>query len=182
LPALAAGSDVGAVRARGEEGLLGAVGVNFVNAAPEADGKTGEVSGSEGGGFEHGGPCDGKAEEVGLELEQQVIGGGTAIDAELGDGVSGFRLHGFDYVADLESDAFECGAGDMAGGGAAMESDNEAAGVWVPVGCAEAGEGRDEDDAAGVGNGCGEVFDIAGVPYEAEIVAESLDDGSADKD
>ena len=63
-----------------------------------------------------------------------------------------------------------------------MDADDEAAGVRVPVRRAETGEGGNEDDAAGVGDGSGEGLDVAGVPDEAEVVAEPLDDGPGDED
>ncbi len=158
------------------------MGLDVGDRAPETDGETGKVGGAEGGGFEHRGSNNGNAEEVGLELQHEVVGGGSAVDPELGDRIAGFRLHGVKDVADLEGDAFEGGAGDVARCGSAMDADDEAAGVGVPVGRAEAGKGGNEDDATGVRDRCGEGFDVAGVPDEAEVVAEPLDDGATDED
>ena len=70
----------------------------------------------------------------------------------------------------------------MADLGTAAEADNHTAGVGVPVGRAKAGEGRDEDDVAGVVDGGGKGFDVCGRGEEAHVVAEPLDHGSADED
>ena len=64
-----------------------------------------------------------------------------AIDAELGDGGMGVGMHDIKQIGDLEGDAFDGGAGDVAGGGGAGDAHDGAAGVGVPVERAEAGEG-----------------------------------------
>jgi hypothetical protein len=72
----------------------------------------------------------------------------------------GLGLDCFENVGNLEGDGFKCRAGDVAGGGATAQADEHAAGVGVPMRCAEADKGGDEDDSACIGNAGGEGFDV----------------------
>src|SRR5947209_8515518 len=76
-----------------EVGLEGAVGVpaggDGVGGGPEADGQTGEGGRAEGGRLGDGGALDGDAEEIGLPLHEEVVGGGAAVDAECEQGRAG---------------------------------------------------------------------------------------------
>ena len=67
--------------------------------SPEADGEPGEVRRAEGGGLRDRGPHDRHAEQVGLELHQQVVGRGAAVDAQLVEGDAGVALHRVQHVA-----------------------------------------------------------------------------------
>ena len=75
---------------------------------------------------------------------------------------AGIFLHDVEDVGDLIGDAFERGAGEVGGGGAAGDADDGAAGVGIPVRRAETREAGDEVDAAVVGDGGGEAFDVLG--------------------
>lgn len=166
----------------GEAALLGPLVGDFIGGLPEADGESGEVGGAEGGCFDDPGPGDGESEQVGLELHEQVVCGGSAVHAQLRGVGAGVGGHGVEHVGDLEGDALQGGACDVRGGGAAGDAGDDAAGVGVPVGRAEPGEGGHEADAAGVGHGGGEGLDFGGAAHDAEPVAEPLDDGPGDED
>ena len=94
------------------------------------------------------GRSTGHAELVGLDLAQQVVGGGAAVDPERGQ--PGHRL---EHVAHLERDRLERGAHDVRAGRAAGEADEQAAGVRVPVRGAEPGQRGHEHHAVGVVDG-----------------------------
>ena len=77
---------------------------------------------------------------------------------------------------------FERGARDVAGGRAAREADDRAAGVRVPVRRAQPGERGHEIDAAVVRHRRGERLDVATIADDAEPVAQPLHDRAADED
>ena len=77
---------------------------------PEADRQAGQERGAEGGGLDDLGPDDRHAEDVGLELHQQVVGRGAAVHAQLAEGDARVCLHHVEHVGDLEGDALERGA------------------------------------------------------------------------
>ena len=71
-------------RHRGLEAAVDApVRADLGRVLPEADGEAGEVRGAEGRRLEDLGPHDGDAEEVRLELHEEVVRGGAAVDAQL---------------------------------------------------------------------------------------------------
>ena len=118
-------------------------------------------------GFDLGGALDGDAEGVGLDLEEGVAaceaaGGAEELDA------GAVAAHGVDDFADAVGDAFEDGAGEVFAGGCEGEAGEGCAGVGVPVGRAEAGEGGGEGRAGGVGDAGGELAELGGVLGEAE--------------
>ena len=63
-----------------------------------------------------------------------------------------------------------------------VRPDQRAAGLRIPVRRAEPGEGRHEDDAAGVRHAGGERLDVGGLADEAEPVAQPLHGGAGDED
>src|SRR4051794_17817772 len=117
----------------GPAGGLVPVGPEFVGVAPEVDGEAGGVGGAQGGGLGHHGAADGDAEDVGLDLHAQVVGGDAAVDLEdvqLDAGVGGHRLGD---VAGLVADGFQGGAGQVRVGVVAGQADDGAARVGTPV-------------------------------------------------
>ena len=87
-----------------------------------------------------------------------------------------------DHVAGLEGDRLEHGPGEVGPAGAAGDADDRAAGVRVPPRAAEAGEGRDDEHAAGVGHGGGQRGDLLGPLDDAEPVAQPLHGRAGDED
>ena len=83
--------------------------------------------------------------------------------------------HGVDDVAGLEGHRLDRGPGQVGPAGAAGDTDDRAPGVRVPLRAAEPGEGRNEEDAVGVGHDCGQRPDLGGVVDDPEPVAEPLD-------
>ena len=55
---------------------------DFLLVLPEADGEPGEIGGAERGGFRDARPHHRHAEEVGLELHQQIVGARAAVHAQ----------------------------------------------------------------------------------------------------
>ena len=78
-----------------------------------ADGETGCVGGAERGRLGHGGPHDRQPQHVGLDLEQQLVRGHAAVDAQLGQRDARVGDHGLHQLARriggrLERRAREC--------------------------------------------------------------------------
>ena len=68
---------------------------------PEPDGQAGRVGGAERGGLGHHRAADRHAQDVGLELHGQVVGGHAAVDLEHVEADAGVLGHGLDHVAGL---------------------------------------------------------------------------------
>src|SRR5207247_1990766 len=82
----------------------------------------------------------GNTEQIGLALHQEASGGATTTRAQHVDGLTG-RGHRRDEVARLVGDALERRARQVRARRAALDPDEQTAGVHVPVRRAEAGEG-----------------------------------------
>src|SRR5664280_2490061 len=149
---------------------------------PIADGEAGEIRGAEGGRLEDLGPDDGHAEEIGLELHEELVRGGAAVDAQLGQRDAGVLLHGVEDVGALEGDRLEDRAREMSAGRAAGEPKDGAPRVGVPVRRAEPREGRHHVHAPVVGLARGERLDVGGRPDEFQPVPEPLHGGAPDED
>ena len=74
------------------------------------------------------------------------------------------------------------GPDDVVARRAAGEADEHTAGMRVPVGSTEAGERRDADHAAGVGNPAGGRLGLGGRSQQAHFVAQPLHRCAADED
>src|SRR5690606_26890740 len=72
----------GVVALHGEAALHLPGAGDLVGGRPDARAETGEQGGAQGGGVEHLRTDDLEAEEIGLELHEQVVGGGTAVHAK----------------------------------------------------------------------------------------------------
>jgi hypothetical protein len=92
------------------------------------------------------------------------------------------RQHGLEQGGALEGNAFQRGAGDMGDAAAARQAEDGAARIGLPIGRAEAGEGRDEDHAAAVGHAAGQCLDVGAAPDGLQAVAQPLHHGAADED
>jgi hypothetical protein len=82
---------------------------------PEADRQAGEVGAPSAGGLGHLRPHDRDAEQIGLKLQQAVVGRGAAVYAQFGQLDAGVSGHGGQQVRDLERDALDGGPRNMAG-------------------------------------------------------------------
>ena len=90
--------------------------------------------------------------------------------------------HRVQHRPGLEADGFLGRPGQVLGPGAAGEADQQAAGVGVPVGCAQSGQGRHEVDAAVVGRLRGEGADLRRRVDDPQGVAQPLDRAAAHED
>lgn len=118
------------------------------------------------------------AEDVGLELHEEVVGYRAAIHAQGLEAFAGVMLHGVEDVAGLVGDRFQCGADDVVHTHATGQAEQRATGVGVPVRSAQAGEGRDQVYAVAVLDLVGEVFGVVGVVDDLQFVTQPLHGGA----
>ena len=97
-------------------------------------------------------------------------------------GVGQVGVHGVDQVGDLEGDPFEGGAGEVGDGGRAGQAEDRAAGLGLPVGGAQAGQGGDEQDARVRVGVEAEAVDLGGGADGLQAVAEPLHGRPRDED
>jgi len=149
---------------------------------PEGDRQPGEVGGTEGRGLGDARTHDRDPEQVGLELQQQVVCGSPAIDPQFTQPLPTVQLHRAEDLDALEGDRFECRARDMGAAGAARHAEQCATRVRIPVRRPETGVRRDEVDATTVGDRRRQAFDLVGAGNHSETIAQPLNDGAAHED
>ena len=141
--------------------LSGPLRRNRIEVGPVPHRQAGEVGGAEGGRFGDLRANDLAPEDVALVLHEQIVDGGAAVDPKLGDGDAGVGLHGAHDVDGLVGNAVEHGPRQVGLGAATCQAEDGTAGMAVPMGRAEAGEGRDNDDPIRMVHGASELLDVA---------------------
>ena len=149
---------------------------------PEADFETGEIGSAFGCGFDDGRTVDRHAEDIRLELHQEVVVASAAVDFQRLKRCPGVFFHRVQNVAGLIGEGFEGRADDVVLVGAAGQADDRAAGISIPVGSAQAGEGGNDIDPVGVGHFLREVFGVGRGVDQAQLVTQPLNGGAGDED
>ena len=149
---------------------------------PDARGKTCEVGGAQGGRLRDLRAVDGNAEEISLELHEEVVGYSAAVDLERGEAVARVSFHRAEHVARLIGERIERGADEMRLLCAARDADDHAARVHIPVRRTKTDECGNHVDAARVRNLLRDPFGVGCGVNEAQSVAQPLDCGAADED
>src|SRR4051794_6363032 len=78
--------------------------VNFAAVFPKSNGQTRKISCPKGRRFQDSRSNNGHTQDISLELHQQIVGRGPAIDAKLVEHETRIGLHDVENVSDLESD------------------------------------------------------------------------------
>ena len=144
----------------------------------------GEIGGAECRGFLDHRAIDRRVEQIGEALHGPVRGGHAAVDAQHVGGLLARPVgaHRVPEIEGLVADAFQRGVREFGGAGVAGEAEQRAAHAGIPVGRAEADEGRHQIDAL---HGIGFVGERAGLGRlldDAEAVAQPLHGGAGDED
>ncbi len=149
--------------------------LQFIRRSPHTGPEPGEKSGSGGRRLDDLRAHHRDSENVGLKLHEHIVGGSTPIGTELLDLLAGISIHRIDDVAGLVGDAVEGGADDVLASAAPGETDDRSPSPHVPVGSAEPGEGRNDEDPAGVLDLGGDVFGLGRAGDQAHLVPQPLD-------
>jgi hypothetical protein len=169
-------------RRRRELGVVAPLLADLVHRGPHPLGESGEIGGSERRGLLVDGPLHGYPELICLDLAQHVHRGRTAVDTQLDERGSARCGHGVDDVTGLVGHRLDDRTGDLGPAGPAGDTDDRPAGVGVPPGRAESGEGRHHVHPAGVGNRCCEGARLGGVVDDLQPVAQPLHRSAGDED
>src|SRR3954469_10858228 len=182
LPELVVLVALGGVHLRLPALVLGPVVADVVLAGPEAGGEARGVRGAQGGGLGHDRPDDRHAEEVGLELHEQVVLDHAAVDLERLEVDARVLVHRLDDLAALEGRGLQGRAGDVAGVDVARQAREHPAGVGLPVRREQAREGRHDVQPAVVLHGLRELLDLGRRLDHLEVVAQPLHERPGDRD
>ena len=128
------------------------------------------------------GRMHGHAQQISLELHQQIIHRRAPIDAQFSERDLGIRIHGFDDISHLEPYALFGGAGDVARLGSTAQPNQEAGRVRIPIGRSQADKCRHQHDSIGVFDTRRQLIDLGGMANQLQTIAQPLDNGSADED
>src|SRR5919198_626708 len=107
---------------------------HLVQGRPVADGQPGQVGGAQRGGLLHLRPDDGDAEDVGLQLHEEVVLDAAAVHPQVGQGLAGVLGDRLGHVAALVALRLQGGADQVRAVDVAGQADDRAAGAFVPVG------------------------------------------------
>ena len=113
-----------------------------------ADGQPGQETRSQRGRLGHRRDLDGTPDGVGQSLDEHVVVGHAAVDAERRDGEPAVALAGLDQIGSPVGHALEHGPDDLRAARAPGEADQRAAGAEVPDRGAQAEQRRHEPDVA----------------------------------
>src|SRR5712691_7739327 len=153
-----------------------------IERAPEAGAHAGQIRRAQPRRLRHRRSHHGDVENIRLELAEEVVRGGAAIDAQPAHGDPGVGGHRLDDVTALIRDRLQRRTREMRGGRAPRKPDDGATRPPVPVGRAQSHERGHEIDPAGVRHRFSETLALARRADDAEAVAQPLDGGSADED
>ena len=148
---------------------------------PETDRQTGQIGCAQSGDFADFRAFHAGAENIGLELHQEVVGDRAAVNAQGVETDPGVSLHRFQHVAGLIGNRLQGGANNMVGVHAAGQAEDRAAGIRVPVRGAEAGKRRNDVHAVGILHFGGEIFGIERVANQLHLIAQPLNRGARHK-
>lgn len=160
---------------RAEHAVHRPVAGDVLGRLPVAYGEAGQIGRAQRRRFHTAGALDFEVADVGHGLHEVVVGRRAAVHPERLHGDAGVRRHGAEDVVDLIADAVQRGADDVVLVAAPGEAHDGAAGVLVPVGRAEAGEGRHDVTAVGVLHLLSHILGVAGLFQQAQLIAEPLD-------
>ena len=153
-----------------------------ISVLPDARSQPGQKGGAERGRLGLAWPPHRDAEQIGLELAQNVHDGRTAIDPKLTKRLVRVALHRLDHVARLVSHCFHRCAHQLRASAAARQPDDRPPRVWVPMWSPEADEGRDQEDSTTVRHGGRQRPSLGGALDDAQTVAKPLQRGAGDED
>src|SRR6266542_3370551 len=182
LPLLVLPIDLGLVHPGAPVLVLAPVGPEVVDLLPEPDGQARRVGRAERGGLCHGRPDHRHAEDIGLELHQEVVVDHPAVDLQLLQRDAGVRVHGIHHLAGLPCRGLQGRPGDVALGDVPGEPHDRAACVASPVRGEQPGEGRDEVDPAVVLHGLGEILHLGRGLDQPQVIPQPLHEGTGDGD
>mmetsp|Transcript_12716 Transcript_12716/g.28097 ORF Transcript_12716/g.28097 Transcript_12716/m.28097 type:complete len:410 (-) Transcript_12716:1446-2675(-) len=148
--------------------------LDFVNPMVEVDCETGSECRTKHCGLGHPGAQHLAAEQVGLKLHQEVVGGHSSINMHSTEVLAEVFLHGLHDVHGAEGDSLEGSTAEVFPIRVESHANSDCPRVLAPVGGEEPAEGRHERHAAGVLHRLRQGFDLASILDEPHVVAKPL--------
>ena len=148
---------------------------------PDADGKPRKIRRAKRRRLADNRPAHGLCKHVRLELHQKAVAARPAVDSQLRERHARVLFHRVDQIIRLIRDRLLRGSYNMLGLCPTREADHRASCVHVPMRRAEARERRHEIHAACVRHLGRKIFRVPSLPDEPQLVAQPLDDCTADK-
>ncbi|MNE52185.1 hypothetical protein D3C80_1468460 [compost metagenome] len=148
--------------------------LQLIQILPEANRQTSQIRGTQRGDFAHFWTLNAGAQNVGLELHQEVVRHRAAVHAQSVQTNAGVGLHCFQHVTRLVGDRFQRRADDVVRVHPTRQAENRAARIRVPIWRAQACECRYHVHTVGVFHFGGEIFGIERIADELHFVAQPL--------
>src|SRR6201992_2089747 len=133
---------------------------DLFHAVPEAGREPGKVRSALCRGFKDRRTFYLDAQQIGLKLHEHIVGGSTAVRSQFTESTLRIGFHGTDDIRDLKRDALKGSPGDVPNLCAALQADDHATGIRVPVRRTQAREGRHEYDLIGALHGRGNGLNV----------------------
>ena len=149
---------------------------------PIADGKTRQVRGADCRGLHRLALQHGDIQQVGLELHDELVARGTAIDRQALDRKPHVLLHGAQHVITLVGHGLAGRTHNGRTARGAGQTAHDTAGMRVPPGSAQTRKGGDEVAALVVVNRSGELCRLAHARDDAHVIAKPVHGGTGSKD
>ena len=149
---------------------------------PEPHREPGAVGGSQRNRLGHDRPRRGHADDVGQKLHQEVVRGHPAVDLQLREIAAVVGIHRIDHLACLPGGGLEHRAREMTLVDVAGQSRDHTASIASPMRGEQPRESGDEVTATVVLDRERQRLDLRGAAYQADVVAEPLDERASVRD
>src|SRR5439155_25144416 len=148
---------------------------------PKTGCQASQVSRSEGSGFDDLRSADWDAENVRLELHEQIVARGPPIDAQFVYGNARIFFHDFEDIGHLESDSLQRGARNVSCGGPARQTGNRATRILIPVRRPQPGKRGYQVNPAAICDAACERFHIDGGFDQSQSISQPLNHCATDE-
>ena len=120
-------------------------------------------------------------ENIRLKLHKEVVGACTAIHLQFIQADSGVGLHSLQHLPGLVIEGLQCRPDKMVPADTAGQTDNNTAGILIPVGGSQTGKGRYHVDAVGIRHRQAQLLRLGCCFNKAQFISQPLNSRTGDE-